>query len=107
MAKMKLITKAIEKELEKHPLYSTDGQKEKDVIVKFFNPYGGGRWYVCEAEKQEDGDWLFFGLVELFEHEFGYFTLSELQSIKTPYNLGIERDKGYKGKIVDGVVTRC
>ena len=75
MAKMKLITKDIEKELEKHPLYSTDGQKEKDVIVKFFNPYGGGRWYVCEGEKQEDDDWLFFGLVELFEREFGYFTL--------------------------------
>ena len=107
MAKMKLITKDIEKELEKHPLYSTDGQKEKDVIVKFFNPYGGGRWYVCEGEKQEDDDWLFFGLVELFEREFWYFTLSELQAIKTPYNLGIERDKDYKGKIVDGVVTRC
>jgi len=105
---MKLLTKDIEKKLEKHPLYSTDGQKEKEVIVKFFNPYGRGRWFVCEGEKQENGDWLFFGLVELFEREFGYFTLSELQSIKTPYNLGIERDKGYKGKIVDGlIVTYC
>lgn len=96
---MKLITKDIEEKLEKHPLYSTDGQKEKEVIVKFFNPYGGGRWYVCEGEKQENGDWLFFGLVELIEKEWGYFTLSELQSIKTPFGLGIERDKGFKGTL--------
>lgn len=96
---MKLITKAIEEKLAKRPLYSTDGEKEKEVIVKFFNPYGAGRWYVCEGEKQEDGDWLFFGLVELFEKEWGYFTLSELMSIKTPFGLGIERDKGYKGTL--------
>ena len=96
---MKLITKDIEKKLAKFPLYSTDGQKEKEVIVKFFNPYGGGRWYVCEGEKQENGDWLFFGLVELIEKEWGYFTLSQLQSIKTPFGLGIERDKGFKGTL--------
>jgi len=96
---MKLITKDIEKKLAKHPLYSTDGQKEKEVVVKFFNPYGGWRWYVCEGEKQENGDWLFFGLVEGIEKEWGYFTLSELQSIPTPYNLGIERDLHYKGTL--------
>lgn len=96
---MKLITKEIEKKLAEHPLYSTDGQKEKEVIVKFFNPYGGWRWYVCEGEKQENRDWLFFGLVEGIEKEWGYFTLSELQSIPTPYNLGIERDLHYKGTL--------
>ena len=89
---MKLITKQIEKELEKYPLYSTDGQKEKKVIVKFFNPYGAGRWYVCEGQKQDNGDWLFFGYVELLEKEWGYFTLSELQSIKTPFNRGNKKD---------------
>jgi hypothetical protein len=96
---MKLITKKIEEKLAKFPLYSTDGHKEKEVIVKFFNPYGAGRWYVCEGEKQENGDWLFFGLVELIEKEWGYFTLSELQSIPTPYGLGIERDLHYKGTL--------
>jgi hypothetical protein len=96
---MKLMTKEIERKLEKYPLCSTDGQNEKNVIVKYFNPYGGGRWYVCEGEKQEDGDWLFFGLVELLEREWGYFTLSELQSIPTPCNLGIERDLHYHGTV--------
>ena len=43
---MKLITKAIEKKLLNTPLYSTDGNTVKDVLVKFFNPCGAGTWYV-------------------------------------------------------------
>lgn len=93
---MKLITKAIENKLLKHPLYSTDGKNEKDVLVKFFNPCGIGTWYVFEAEKNGD-DWMFFGLVDLHEKELGYFTLSELESVKLPFGLSIERDKYFEG----------
>ena len=97
---MKLLTKAIEKKLAKYPLYSQDGKMEKDVVVKFFNPYGGWRWYVTEGERQDNGDWIFFGLVEGIETEWGYFTLSDLESIKTPFNLGIERDQHFEGRKV-------
>ena len=93
---MKLITKTIETKLVKHPMYSTDGNPIKDVLVKFFNPCGIGTWYVFEAEKNGD-DWTFFGLVDLHEKELGYFTLSELQSIKLPFGLSIERDKYFEG----------
>lgn len=90
---MKLITKEIEKRLVKHPLYSQDGKgKDAKVICKFFNPCGRGTWYVLEAEKQANGDWLFFGLVDLYEREYGYFTLSQLQEIRLPFGLHIERD---------------
>ena len=89
---MKLITKTIETKFVKHPMYSTDSNNVKDVLVKFFNPCGIGTWYVFEAEKNGD-DWTFFGLVDLYEKELGYFTLSELQSIKLPFGLSIERDK--------------
>ena len=65
---MKLITKSIENKLLKHPLYSTDGD-----------------------------DWTFFGLVNLYGEELGYFTLSELQSVKLPFGLSIERDKHFEG----------
>lgn len=95
---MKLLTKAIEKKLAKYPLYSQDGKTEKDVVVKFFNPYSGWRWYVTEGERQDNGDWTFFGLVEGIETEWGYFTLSELESIQTPFNLGIERDLHFEGR---------
>lgn len=92
---MKLITKAIENQLLKHPLYSIDSENEKDILVKFFNPCGAGTWYVFEAEKNGD-DWTFFGLVDLHEKELGYFTLSELESIKLPCGMAIERDKYFE-----------
>ena len=94
---MKLITKAIEKKLLNTPLYSTDGNMVKDVLVKFFNPCGAGTWYVFEAEKNGN-DWEFFGLVDLDEKELGYFTLSELESIRLPFGLSIERDMYFSGK---------
>lgn len=104
---MKLITKAIENKLLKHPLYSTDGNPIKDVLVKFFNPCGIGTWYVFEAQKNGD-DWEFFGLVDLYDKELGYFTLSELQSVKLPFGLSIERDmyfEGYKYNSLTGVIS--
>ncbi len=103
---MKLITKAIENELLKHPLYSTDGKNEKDVLVKFFNPCGIGTWYVFEAQKNGD-DWTFFGLIDLYEKDLGYFTLGELKSVKLPFGLSIERDQyfeGYKYNSITGVI---
>lgn len=95
---MKLITKEIESKLLKTPLYSTEKQPECPVLVKFFYPYGAGTWYVLEAEKQGE-DWLFFGLVELQETELGYFTLSELQSVRKFGRPAIERDLHFEGKI--------
>ena len=94
---MKLITKAIEKKLLNTPIYSTDGNTVKDVLVKFFNPCGAGTWYVFEAEKNGN-DWEFFGLVDLYEKELGYFTLSELESIRLSFGLSIERDMYFSGK---------
>ena len=88
---MKLITKAIEKKLLKNPIYSSADKNIREVLVKFFNPCGIGTWYVFESEKNGN-DWTFFGLVDLYEKELGYFTLSELESIKLPFGLSIERD---------------
>lgn len=101
---MKLMTKAIEKKFEKFPLYSQEGKcDEAEVVVKFFNPYGLGTWLITEGEKQEDGDWLFFGYCHIFDWEWGSVTLSQLESIR-PFGqripLGIERDLYCKGKKV-------
>jgi hypothetical protein len=93
---MKLLTKEIEKKLP--ALYSREsGCDDPRFVVKFFDPIGSWTWYVLEGEKQEDGDWLFYGLVDGMEKEWGYFRLSELESIaNTPrhsaFQLGIERD---------------
>lgn len=94
---MKLITKAIETKLAKSPLYSTEGtpKAEKKIICKFF--FGAYTWYVVEAEKQSDGDYLFFGIVDyLGQNEMGYFTLSELQSLRHWGIPCVERDMYFK-----------
>lgn len=89
---MKLLTEDIKKLIP--PLYSTEEVplNEKVAVVKFFDPYGYWRWYVIEGQEQEDGDWLFFGLVDGIEREYGYFTLRELESIEFMGTPRIERD---------------
>lgn len=92
----KFVTKAIEKKLAKSPLYSKDGDvRNAPVIVKFFSVASECRWYVVEAEKQEDGDWMLYGLVAGNYKELGYFLLSELANAAHPKFRGmaaIERD---------------
>ncbi len=58
------------------------------VIVKFFTPTSNWTWYATEFE----GDDLFFGLVDGFEKEIGYFSLSALKSLHGTYGDAIERD---------------
>ena len=100
---MKLITKEIEKKFEKFPLYSQDGKGlNAEVLVKFFNPTGVGTWYITEANKLEDGDYEMFGYCHLGDDEnaeFGNVLLSDLEDIKLPYGLKIERDMYLKNGI--------
>jgi hypothetical protein len=94
---MQLLTKEIIAKLP--PLYSTEGNGEAPVIVKFFFP-GPGTWYITEGRKEENGDWLFFGLCDLGEPELGYVRLSDLKSVKVN-GLGIERDLHFHGYVLD------
>lgn len=62
------------------------------IIAKFFNPTGAGTWYATEYNPS---DKTFYGYVSIFgdwNDEWGYFSLTELESLKGPYGLGIERD---------------
>jgi len=90
---MKLLTKEI---LEKLPkLYSQEDKGlEAVAVVKFFTPDSNWTWYATEF----DGKDLFFGLVDGFEKELGYFRLSELKSAKGALGLPIERDMYFKPK---------
>ena len=100
---MKLITKEIERKFEEFPLYSQDGKGlNAEVLVKFFNPTGVGSWYITEANKLEDGDYEMFGYCHLGDDEnaeFGNVLLSDLEDIKLPYGLKIERDMYLKNGI--------
>ena len=85
---MKLLTKELLKKFPK--IGETDGQGENaKIIAKFFTPWSNWTWYATEYDPV---DKVFFGLVEGFERELGYFSLDELESINGPFGLKIERD---------------
>ncbi len=93
---MKLLTKEVLKKLP--ALYATENVAfdDKIAVVKFFNPCGAGTWYAVEYDPVEK---LFFGFVSIHGpgcDEWGYFSLEELESIKLPFGLGIERDVHFK-----------
>lgn len=94
---MKLITKKLEKTFKKYPLRSQEDKEDPLIIAKYFNPYGAGSWYVTEAEKQEDGNYLFFGYADIICGEFGYFTSEELERLQVPIKIN-GKTLGY-GKI--------
>lgn len=99
---MKLLTEQIKEKFRKtYPLYSQESTEDPQVVVKYFNPIGLGTWYITEANEQEDGDWLMFGLCCIDEAEFGYICLSQLESLQLPYGLSIERDLYFDGRISD------
>ena len=90
---MNLLTDEIKELFKQYPLYSQDGRgMDSVVLVKYFNPCGAGTWLITEAEEQENDDWLLFGYCHIFCWEWGYVMLSELQNLKLPFCLTIERD---------------
>ncbi|MBL4843477.1 MAG: DUF2958 domain-containing protein [Thalassospira sp.] len=71
-------------------------QRDQDHIpvVKFFNPLGEGVWLATELD--EDGD-IMFGLADLGHPELGSWSLGEMQSVRLPFGMGIERDLLFTG----------
>jgi Protein of unknown function (DUF2958) len=86
---MKLLTKEILAVLP--PLGGQEEKPDPIVYVKFFTPDGSFTWYATEGEAQGD-DFMFFGYVIGLESEWGYFRLSDLQSVRGHLNLSVERD---------------
>lgn len=83
---MKLLTKALEKR------FAQLGRQDKPdaiVVAKFFSPTSCWTWYATEYDPESR---IFFGLVKGFESELGSFSLDELESVRGPFGLGIERD---------------
>ena len=77
------------------PLYSGEELGLETLAqVKFFTPDSNWTWYASEF----DGEDIFFGLVDGFETELGYFSLKELQKVNGPMGLKIERDLHFESK---------
>jgi len=102
---MKLLTKKIKAKLPAICATENIPLNEKIVLCKFFNPCGAGTWYVIEGEKDED-DFIFWGLVDLHEREFGHFSLNELMNLRLPFGLQIERDLYFSDTLLKKVLER-
>ncbi|REF73465.1 DUF2958 domain-containing protein [Paracoccus versutus] len=65
-------------------------------VVKFFNPFGAGVWPATALD--EDGD-LMFGLADIGRPELGCWSFTEMQAIRLPFGMGLERDVLFTGDV--------
>ena len=88
---MKLINNKIKNIIPK--LHEQDSKGLQAIAyIKFFTPDSNWSWYATEF----DGVDTFFGLVDGLDKELGYFSLSELDSVRGPLGVKIERDLYFK-----------
>lgn len=59
-----------------------EGDKDPTVNAVFYFPLSEWIWFATEGQPVND-DFLFFGYVIGLEREWGYFCLSELESVAT------------------------
>jgi hypothetical protein len=93
----KLLTKAVATTLPE--FYSTENvaTETKVVRVKFFSPYSDWTWYGVEYDSESR---TFFGLVDGFEKEWGYFSLDELEGAYKGDLPLVERDLYFTPKTI-------
>ena len=66
---------------------------DAQAVVKYFTPDADWTWYATEYDPESR---LFFGLVDGFERELGYYSLDELEQLRGPLGLPVERDLYWK-----------
>ncbi len=104
---MKLLTQEIRQKLP--PLYAQEDKGSKAIVhLKLFTPDSSFTWYITEGSPITDDhgnevDFHFFGLVDGLEKELGYVALSELQGVRGPLGLPIERDLSWKPKTLEEI----
>jgi len=86
---MQLMTKELEEIIP--AMYSDEDTKLEDKMVyaKFFTPDSNWTWWILEYDKAER---LCFAMVHGLEKELGYVSVDELESVKGPLGLKVERD---------------
>ena len=89
---MKLLSKELIEKIP--PLYDQDGKGVNQIAyAKLFTPDANWSWYITEFDP---GSKTCFGLVDGFEKELGYFSLTEIEEVKGPLGLEVERDISFK-----------
>ncbi|TPK65513.1 DUF2958 domain-containing protein [Mesorhizobium sp. B2-4-19] len=89
-----LLTRELRTALRRNSDLSRQRERDHCPVVKFFLPNTAAAWLFTELA--EDGDTL-FGLCDLGHGtpELGYASLAELQSLRGPGRLLVERDRHF------------
>jgi hypothetical protein len=83
-----LITPVLKSRFEE--LGSQNNTDNPIIVAKYFNPMGSATWYAIEYIPEQE---VCYGYVTGMAYdEFGYFSIQELQAIRLPLGLKIERD---------------
>lgn len=90
---MRLLDEALQKRFAE--IGRQEGVSDPLVIAKFFNQVGVGTWFATEYDPEER---MFFGYAKIFEGEWGYFSLDELEAYQGRYGLGIRHDPFWEEK---------
>jgi len=81
-------------------LLANGGDPDSDhvPVIKLFDPVGAATWLISSMEPSEPD--ILFGLCDLGMGfpELGTVSLAELESIRRPFGLRIERDLCFEGK---------
>jgi ppGpp synthetase/RelA/SpoT-type nucleotidyltranferase len=95
--KLLKLTKQEEAKLQKQFKFGSD-LSEQEVVVKVFNPYGRGRWYLINQDPN-DPDYI-WAIVDLgMGVDVGSVSLSELQGVRMRvygYGMPLEKDRGFR-----------
>ena len=76
-------------------LYATEQEDDPLAVLKYFTPDGSWTWFLTEYDPEQR---LAFGLVIGHERELGYFSFTELEVLRGPMGLSVERDLHFQPK---------
>ena len=95
MGYMLLLTKEIKERLVKNfnDNEAAHGEKKFKAVVKLFNPVGRGYWFLTELNPANN---MAFGGAFIHDWDLGGISIDEIQKVKGPLGLGIERDISFK-----------
>ena len=82
-------------------LYETEEISDPICHIKLFLPNTNWTWYITEISKENRN--ICFGYVIGLESELGYFSLKELEALKSSLGVSVERDESFKPMVLSKI----
>ena len=83
-------------------LYATERVADPVVHVKLFTPDSSWTWLITEYAPEQR---LAFGRADGHESELGYISIDELESVRGPLGLKVERDLHWRPAKLSEITT--